>query len=374
MVPKSIFRVCFELSTVYTIFLTVLFFVKKSHVIPLTYRSTVYQWGALQTLMKESPLQLDSARFETALADWCPQTNPSTQTPISVISPQCSCIREYQGKFASNAATFLSGGGPKDLVALGELQSKGVVDACLGKRTTWRRKTCDHFCQVPLMVPVLVSCLCMSLFFSRVVDYSSFAVAMVATYLPLLLAVLVITASFVWDPLGAIPFVLTVLSMLMEMAFTHQCVQDAKSYWSFQRFFMGSLAVWAAISHQGRDLYVVTSYAVLGFFAGMLAYAQYILRHKQCCNARLRVVSIYIWVGVCVISTCFFLLVQQHWYPESPVWSSAVSIACLGFTCLQCIAMAPGLYPPSAVQVMIGFSLLSVSVLAVAVDVLAVSS
>lgn len=369
---KSIIRVCFELSTLYTLFLVVLFFVKKDNIIPLTYRSTVYQWGALQDLMKESPLVLNATKFATILADWCPLNRPNSlvQTPVS---PQCSCIRDYTFKFANNSATFLRGGGPKDLAALGDLQAKGVLDSCLGKRTTWHRKTCERFCQVPLVVPVLVASLCMSLFFSRIVEYHSTWVAMIATYLPLLMAVLVIVSSLVWDLIGAIPTVLTVFSLLMETAYTDNCVEDAKAYWSFQRFFMGSIAVWAAISHQGRDLYVVMSYAALGFFAGMLAYAQYTLRHKQCCNNRIRAVAIYIWIGVCVISASFLLLVQQHWYQDSPVWSSSVSVACLAFTCLQCIAMAPGLYIPGMVQIMFGFSLLSVSVVAVAVDVLVVS-
>jgi hypothetical protein len=370
MIPKSIIRVCFELSTLYTIFLSVAFVVKRTHVVPLTFRSTVHRWGALKDLMKESPLSLDQAKFGAVLADWCPDNNNSNSPPVS---PQCSCIRAYSARFENNSATFLRGGGPKDLAALGELQAKGVLDACLRQRGTWRRETCEHFCQVPLVMPLLVSSLCMSLFFSRIVEYRPAAFAVVAAYLPLLLAALVITVSLVWDPLGAIPAVLTVLSLLMEMAFTHHFADDAKAYWSFQRYFMGSVAVWAAISHQGRDLYVAMSYAALGFFAGMLGYAQYVLRHKQCCNARLRVVSIYIWVGVCAIAVCFLLLVQQHWYPVSPVWSSTVSVACLAFACLQCIAMAPGLYLPSTVQVMIGFSLLSVGVVSVAVDVLVVS-
>jgi hypothetical protein len=55
------------------------------------------------------------------------------------------------------------------------------------------------------------------------------------------------------------------------------------------------------------------------------------------------------------------------------MWSSLVSVVCLAFTCLQCIAMVPGLYTPSIVQLGVGFALLSASVLAVAVDVFAVS-
>ena len=373
MVPQSAVRICFEISTLYTIFLAVLFLVKRDTAIPLTFRTTVYKWGALQDLMRKSPTVLNQGSLDEVLSGWCPEpsggANLVARTPVS---PQCSCIRDFRAKFENNSATYLRGGGPKDLAALGDLQAQGVLDACLRKRTTWRRETCKHFCQVPLLAPILVSSLCMSLFFSRIVNYSSQAIAMIAMFLPILLALLVLTVNFIWDVVGAIPVVLTVFSMLMEIALAHHCIEDAKAYWSFQRFFMGSIAVWAAVSHQGRDLYVVSAYAVLGFFAGMLAYAQYIIRHKQCCNQRLRVVAIYAWVGVCVISACFLLLVQQHWYPDSPMWSSSVSVVCLAFTCLQCIGMAPGMFIPSVVQLMIGLMLLSIGVVAVAVDVLVV--
>ncbi len=69
---------------------------------------------------------------------------------------------------------------------------------------------------------------------------------------------------------------------------------------SFQRFSMGSIAVWAAVTHQGTDLYVVTAFAAFGFFICMLAYTQYItgMCFKQSCNKRMRVVSICVWVGI----------------------------------------------------------------------------
>ncbi len=79
------------------------------------------------------------------------------------------------------------------------------------------------------------------------------------------------------------------------------------------------------MTHQAKDLYVVTSYATLGFFIGMLAYTQYVIRFRQECNSRVRVISLYVWVGICAVAACLFLLIQQHWYPESPVWSSTVT-------------------------------------------------
>ena len=221
-----------------------------------------------------------------------------------------------------------------------------------------------------LAVPILVASLCMSLFFSRITDYQSTALAMLSSYLPTLLAVLVIIMNLVADALGAIPAVLTILSAIMEMMFACYCVEGGRVFWSFQRFFMGSIAVWAAVTHQGRDLYVVSACAALGFFIGMLAYTQYIMRFKQGCNKRMRVVSIYVWVGICVISASLFLLVQQHWYPDSPTWSSLISVACLMCTCVQCIAMVPGVYISDTLQLSVGLVLLSLSVMTVGVDLL----
>jgi hypothetical protein len=176
--------------------------------------------------------------------------------------------------------------------------------------------------------------------------------------------------NLVADALGAVPAVLTILSAILEMTFACSCVEAARVYWSFQRFFMGSIAVWAAVTHQGRDLYVLSAYAALGFFIGMLAYTEYIMRFKQGCNKRMRVVSIYVWVGICVITASLMLLIQQHWYPDSPTWSSPVSATCLIFTCLQCVVMVPGLWISDTVQTAIGLTLLSISVLAVGVDML----
>lgn len=389
MIPKSLIRISFELSTVYTIFLIVVFIVKKDAIVPLTYRSTVYKWGQLQQLLRDHPMVFESndplrnqvnakdilnmTDFNTILADWCPKSpDPMDTTPAS---SQCACLEGYVPTLINNSVATIteamrsgSWNGP----VFTNLQVDGVTSACLTKHMTWKRATCTHFCQIHMTMPMLIASLCMSLFFSRIVEYSYGFATAIATYLPMLLALTVIIASFVGDALGAILPVLTVLSALMEMYYTCSCVEDARVYWSFQRYFMGSVALWAAMTHQGRDLYVMCAYAALGFFAGMLAYTIYILRHKQCCNMRMRIVSVYAWLGVCVIAACFFLLVQQHWYPESPMWSSLVSVACLMFTCLQCVAMVPGMSLSNVLQLFTGLCLLSLGVVSVAVDVFTV--
>jgi hypothetical protein len=79
------------------------------------------------------------------------------------------------------------------------------------------------------------------------VEYRYSALSVLAAYLPVLLALVVIAVVLIWDAIGAVPAVLMVLSLLLEMVFTHHCVEDARAYWSFQRFFMGSIAVWAAM-------------------------------------------------------------------------------------------------------------------------------
>lgn len=368
MIPKTMIRVCFEISTLYAIFLFVLFILKRDAIVPITYRSYVYKYGELQQLMRDSPLVLNVEKYNLVMSDWCPiNPNAVTATPVSA---QCGCISDYLEKFENNSAKYLNGEGPETLAALGEKQADGVLDSCMRERTTWKKRSGGTFCQVRLVTPVMLACLCMSLLFSRIAYYESDVVAMIAAYLPIVLALAIIILSFIWDLEGAVPVTLIIFSTMMEMFLTCHCIEDARVYWSFQRFFIGSLAVWAAISHQGRDIYVVTSYAMLGFFVGMLTYAQYTLRYKQGCNTRMRVVSVYAWVGVCVISACFFLLVQQHWYRDSPMWSSSVSVACLGFSCLQCIAMLPGMCASSLLQLIVGFALLSVSVLTVGFDIL----
>jgi hypothetical protein len=370
MVSKTLIHTCFELSTLYTIFLLILFILKQDFIIPLTFRTPVYKWGELQQLIRNKPLYLQKEDLSSLLSVWCPSgDNPLVQTPVS---PQCSCIEAFNMTYTNNSAIFLKGGGPKTLNELGDMQAKGILDACLGQRTTWRKDTCAHLCQIHLVVPLLVASLCMSLFFSGITKYKSTGFQLMATYTPILLAALVIIINLISDALAAVPAILTIVSALMEMTFACSCVDEARVYWSFQRFFMGSMATWTAVTHQGRDLYVVSSYAVLGFFVGMLAYTEYIIRFRQGCNTRIRVVSIYVWVGICVITSCLFLLVQQHWYPDSPMWSSIFSVPCLSLTCLQCVAMVPGVWIPDNLQTAVGFFVLSIGVLAFSVDMLRV--
>jgi hypothetical protein len=233
MIYKTLVRACFELSTLYTIFVLALFTIKRdSFIIPMTFRITAYKWGPLQNHLRASPTDLSQAGLTDIFKDWCPQTfDPLVPTPVS---PQYSGIADFfVGTFVKNSEAFARGEGPADLAALGEKQAMGVVDACLGKRTTWRKETCDHFCQMHLATPVLLACLAMPLLLSRITDYQSKAWAAIAMYVPVLLALAVMTVGFIHDALGAILPSLVVLSVLFEMSFACYCMEEERVYWSF---------------------------------------------------------------------------------------------------------------------------------------------
>jgi hypothetical protein len=68
-------HLCFELSTLYTIFLLILFTLRKNCLIPLTFRTACYDWAGLRTLITN----------QTIPPSWCPE---------AVILPQCSCIND----------------------------------------------------------------------------------------------------------------------------------------------------------------------------------------------------------------------------------------------------------------------------------------
>jgi hypothetical protein len=94
------------------------------------------------------------------------------------------------------------------------------------------------------------------------------------------------------------------------------------------------------------------------------------MRYRQGCNDRVRVVSLYVWVGMCVISACLLLLVQQEFYPASPVWSSLVAMLAMGIICIQCFINAPGVYVSDTLQISVTLAVLSFSTLAAAYDAL----
>jgi hypothetical protein len=366
MTCQRLVRATFALSTVYTILAILLYIFKRDATIPLTYRVPMYDWAPLKALLEADPLHLDQTQFQAAL--WC--DGPET-------SPQCSCLYNYSqpnGTFAGNAEQYLAG--PTSASALRELgkqQYTDLIDACLSQRTSWRKETCDYWCRIHLVTPVSLACLFTSLFFSRIVQYESSSMQTVAGLLPLALALLMIAAHIGIDLLGGVVATLSVLSALFELSFySCSCCDHAQVFWNLQRYLIASLAAWAAVTQQARDIYLAACYAVLGFMLGLLAYMQYLMRYRQGCNARVRVVSLYVWMGMCVISGCFLLLVQQHFYPASPIWSSLVAILVLFVVCVQCAWNAPGVYVSDMVQIVVTLAALSFAMLAVTWDALSI--
>ena len=353
----------FILSSVYSILLLSLYIIKRDATIPLTYRAPMFDWGALKKLIDTDPVHFNQGQFRAAL--WCKGADTS---------PQCSCLYNYSetnSLFTRNAEKYLAGGGPASASELAKLQYTDLIDACLRQRTSWRKETCDYWCRVHLATPMALACLFTSLFYSRIVRYDSRLLQMSAGLIPLGVSLVTIAAHIGIDLYGGIVAALSVLSALAEVTmYSCTCVDEAQVYWNLQRFIAATVAVWAAASHQARDVYLITCYAVLGFILGMLGYTQYLMRYRQGCNGTVRVVSLYVWVGMCMITVCFLLLVQQHLYPTSPMWSSLVSLLALGVICVQCSVNAPGVCVSDTVQLGVTLTVLSFSTMAVAWDVL----
>jgi hypothetical protein len=82
-------------------------------------------------------------------------------------------------------------------------------------------------------------------------------------------------------------------------------------------------------------------------------------------------VALYVWIGMCVFLACFLLLVQQHLYPVSPMWSSIASVLALGVTCAQCFVNLPGMYPSDTVQIAVTLGVLSFCTFAATWDIYA---
>lgn len=354
----------FILSTIYAAFHLCLYAFDRGAIIPLTYCIPMYNWGSLKKLIDDNPSQLNQTQFRAAL--WC--KGPDT-------SQQCNCLYNFHAgpnsTFVRNAADFLAGRGAKSATELAERQYEDLIAACLSQRTSWRKETCDYWCRVHLATPIGLTCLFTSLFFSRVVEYKMKSLQMAAQLVPLGLVLLTIGAHIGIDLAGGLVASLSALSALAEVSFNScVCVEPAQVYWNHLRFVTASLAVWAAVTHQARDLYLVASYGVLGFALGVLAYMQYIMRYRQGCSARVRVVALYAWMGICVICACFLVLVQQHLYSASPAWSSITAILALSITCVQCVVNLPGLSVSDNLQVSVTLVVLSVCTLATAWDVL----
>ena len=371
----SAVNVSFLVSTAYTITLLVTFVFKKDCIIPLTYRTSFNDWSAVERVFRDHPNATDQAGWNVAngnlsQAMWC-DTHPNLP-PVDQLRSQaktsrmCTCAFNFMmDNYENNSRKALTDHTllPADVA---DMQYKDLLDSCLRERPTWRKDVCD-ICKVHLGIPVLIACLCLSVLSSRASRFSQENMQNTAYYLPLALALAVAGCSLGLDVFAGIPVTLSVISLLLEASYIYPCASGIDIYWNYQRFFIGAVAIWAAVTHQARDIYLSTSYGVLGFFVGLLAYTICLTRFSIT-SPYVRGACLYAWMGICCSTASFALLIQQHWYSRSPFYSSSVSVVCLILGCLQCVSLAPGVWYSEVVQMYGGLVLLTACFIAVMVD------
>jgi hypothetical protein len=217
---------------------------------------------------------------------------------------------------------------------------------------------------------VLLISLYLCLYFSRIVSFPSSPLAQsLADYAPPPLTLIVIAVQLWLDRSGAILSTLSALSVLLEVQSIPKNAPLPRVFWSYQRFVCAALAVWVAITHQSRDIYLVFCYGMFGFFAGLMTYMAYLLRQGVPCKHDMRVYR-HMWVGVCVVLASFLVLIQQHWYSGSPMRSTVVSVPILLISCLQCLYLTPEYIAPPVLQLWFGVILVSLCFGTVALDLL----
>ena len=401
-------HLCFVVSSVYTIVLLSLYVVKRNASIPLTYRKSFNDWNAVQNVLRDHPIDNGMTLWPN-ISDimWCSVSKDLTSRLR--VSQQCSCVynflntiyaqniihyynnSETLAQIAANnewitASYFLNtlqnlqntsfksfDANPRFYSTLisefKETQAKSLLDSCLRTRSTWFKDTCSY-CNVHLAVPVIIASLAMSVLLSRVAEFHSLTAQNIAYYFPILLALAVSGCIIGYDLVAGIPAALTAISILIEASYTCKCTDDINVYWSYQRFFIGAIAIWAAITQRARDVYLSASYGAMGFYIGLLAYTICLTRLKR--SPLLMCSNSYAWLGVCAIAASFILLIQQNWYDSSPFYSSVVSVVCLMTACAQCMSLVPGMWYSETLQVLVGLVLLTVCFITVTCDLLSI--
>ena len=367
---KFVVRHTYETATIYTLVLVVVYALNRSSNIPLTYRTPFADWDDLKHLLSHGPGGLGVTynystvvRNRTVLVGLTPswqQVAALAWCPEITTSPLCVCLHDfYQTTYQQN---ILAGVNAQTYIFV-----DNVTDSCLRARPTWRKDTCASFCSVHIAVPVMLLCLFASLFFSRIVKYESHALNTTAYYAPLVLAVVVIVMMLFEDLAGGVIASLTVLCALFEVSYVPPCAEDIVVFWNCNRFLISAVAVWAAVTHQARDLYLVPAYGTLGFILGIFAYYESLARVRLG-NDAVKTVGLFLWVGMSVITGGFVLLVQQHWYPFSPARSSLVSVAALFVQCAQCMLLYVQ-WTSDRVNLWVGLFLLAFCTISVLVDI-----
>ena len=193
-----ILNVCFAVPVLFSVALFIPFVRSRSAVIPLTVRTSFNEWGALRTLYETAPTPLTWRNISAVV--WCPSGAGT--------SPQCRCFRDY---FEN---TYLPDTRNESLTPkrLGEKHGQGVVMDCLRFRFSWRKETCGPFCRLHVCTPVMLSCLYMLFFFSKLIARDNSIGGVAAQLLPTVLALAAIISQLAWENVGGILSTLSIIS------------------------------------------------------------------------------------------------------------------------------------------------------------------
>ena len=354
----SILNACFTVPVVYTILLYFPFAGSRSSVIPLTYRTPFNEWGKLRNLYEHAPAPLSWSNISAIV--WCPLGYES--------SPQCGCFKDYyEDKYLSDAKNT-------SLTAqeFGMKHGRLAVMDCLRFRPSWRNETCGQFCRLHIGTPVILSCLYMLLFFSKLVKSDIEIITWSAGFAPGILAFVTIVLQLALELSGGIISSLSIISAFTESMYVSHNATVEQVFWSYHRYLCGAMAVWAAVTHQARDVYSVAMYGMYGFTAGLLAYMVYLVKSGQPCKSNIHT-CITSWLGICAVVGMFVIILQQHWYTHSQLNSSMVSVVSL-IVCLgQCLFQTPYDVAPVSLHVLLSLIVLSLSFWAVMADTWGVS-
>jgi hypothetical protein len=350
---QSILNACFTVPVLYTLLLYIPFSGSRGSVIPLTYRTPFNEWGKLRNLYENAPAPLSWSDISAIV--WCPLGNET--------SPQCGCFRDYYEDTylpdAQNASIT-----PKEL---GMKHGSPAVMECLRFRTSWRKQTCGQFCRLHIGTPVILSCLYMLLFFSKLVKSDYEIIKWGAQYAPGVLAFVTVILQLAFEVSGGVLSSLSVVSAFTESIYVSRSATLEQVFWSYHRYLCGAIAVWAAVTHQARDVYSVVMYGMYGFTAGLLAYMVYLVKSGQPCKANVHT-CITTWLGICAVVGMFVTVLQQHWYSNSQLKSSMVSVVCLIVCLAQCLFQTPYDVAPVSLHVLLSLIVLSLSFWAVMAD------
>jgi hypothetical protein len=322
-------------------------------VIPLSVRTSFNGWGKLRTLYETAPVPLNWTNISSVV--WCPDGFGE--------SPQCECFRTYyEDKYLPDVRNS-----SLTTAQLGKKHGQNAIMDCLRVRPSWRKETCGQFCRLHISTPVILMCMYMIFFFSKLVLNEETFISSASVYLPPLLALTTIITQLGMENVGGILSSISVASSYIESIYVSRDAKLDQVFWSYHRYVCGAVAVWAAVTHQARDLYDVFMYGLFGFTAGLLAYTVFLvkagLRGKQEIQ-----ICIVVWLGICSVAGVFVIAIQQHWYSNSRQKSSLVSVVCLVICLCQCLFQTPYDIAPVSLHILLSITILLCSVWAVMVD------